>query len=141
MNRYILSALLACLLFFAAPLTGDAAPAKMEVNVQVDDVDAFWNCSYYLTDKTPMKPAEIRLEWTVGDFGKPASTAIVTAKKDSGQYIITTEKGDVVNLVLYVIGNKKENISSWNLQIINKGQKETIAVAAPKTVQPEFNRL
>ena len=141
MNRYILSALLACLLFFAAPLTGDAAPAKMEVNVQVDDVDAFWNCSYYLTDKTPMKPTEISLEWTVGNFGKPASTTIVAAKKDSGQYTITTEKGDVVNLALYVIGNKKEKISSWNLQIINKGQKETIIISAPKTVQPEFNRI
>ena len=141
MNRYILSALLACLLIFAAPSPGDAAQAKMDLTVEIDDVDTFWNCTYYLTDKTPMKPAEIRLEWAIGDFGKPAAATIVTAQKMSGEYTITTEKGDIVNLALYVIGNKKEQLASWNLQIVNKGQKETIAITPPKTVQPEFNRI
>lgn len=140
MKRLLLIACLACLLLIPAMSSLEAAPAKLEVQAKIEDVDTFWKCTYYPADKTPVRAAEIKLEWIIGDFGKPAATTLIAASKDSNTFTITSEKGEKVNLTLYVLDSKREILASYSLQVINKGTPEVITIVPPKTVQPEFIR-
>lgn len=140
MKRFLLIACMACLLMFPCMYPLEAAPAKLDVQAKIEDVDTFWKCTYYPADKTPVRAAEIKLEWIIGDFGKPASTTLLAAAKDNNSFTITTEKGEKVNLTFYVLDSKKEVLASWSLQVINKGTPEIITIIPPRTVQPEFVR-
>ena len=141
MKRFFGICLLACLLLLTAGLPAQAAPAKMEIEVLVEDPDTFWNGAYYMSDKTPARPCEVVLEWSAGDYKKTEAVTILKTSKNEGRHTISAEKGKVVDLRLVVTGSKKnEVLATWNIQILNKGQKESISIVPPKTVQPEFNR-
>lgn len=141
MNRFVFLALVACLLFVAPLSTAVAAPAKIPIIVKVDASDIFWNSAYYTSqEKTPARPAEIKLEWSVGDFGKPAVVSLVRTNKEEGHFTIEAEKGAVVNIRIFAVSAKGETVASWNMQFLNKGQTETITITPPASVQPEFNR-
>lgn len=140
MNRFIFLALVACLLF-VTPLSAEAASAKMPVVVKVEASDVFWNLAYYTSqEKTPARPAEIKLEWSIGDFGKPAVVSLIRANKEEGHYTIESEKNAIVNIRIFATSAKGETVASWNMQFLNKGQVETITITPPASVQPEFNR-
>ncbi len=140
MNRLLLLSLLACFLLVSTSLPVAAEPAKMQIEVKVEDPDTFWNCSYYTKEKTPTKPVEIKLEWSTDSFAKPTIISLVAPKKDQGKYSLNSDKDLPVNLRVFITGPKGEILSSWNMQVLNKGQTEIITIFPPATVQPEFDR-
>lgn len=136
----VLTVLSAMPAFAAAPQTTQVPQATMKIMVEIDGQD-FWNCSFYTKDNDPVKPAAIKVDWSIGNMGRDAKAeTIILPGKTSGQATITTDKGELVNVQVTVRGPKNQYLGSWGMQSVNKGQTETITIYKPMEVLPEFTR-
>ena len=68
------------------------------------------------------------------------NSTIILPGKTSGQVDISSEKGELVNLNVYVVNAKNEVLGKWSMQITNKGQSETITISLPETTEPILTR-
>lgn len=147
MFRFMKHALLTLTLLAVSllPLPVYAAPqsdlATLKLKVEVTD-KAFWDCTYMTPDMDhPSKPAVIKAEWSFGNLGKNSKTEVIVANgKLTGEVAITSEKGSILNLDVTVKNEKNVTLGYWGMQLINKGQIETILISPPEEIRPQFTR-
>lgn len=122
----------------AAPPQSDLATLKLKVEVAEKQ---FWDCAFYAKDADPSKPSVIKAEWSFGNMGKNTKSAVlVPTGKLAGEVSITSEKGSLVNLDVLVKDAKNKTLGYWGMQLINKGQTETVIIALPEEFRPQFTR-
>lgn len=114
--------------------------ATLKLKVEVMDKD-FWNCTFFAPDNGPSKPSVIKAEWSFGNMGKnPKTEVIVTNGKLLGEVSVSSEKGSLVNLGVVVKNEKNVTLGYWGMQLVNKGQTETVIISLPQEVRPQFTR-
>jgi hypothetical protein len=142
MGRITKAILLLFVFITLAAIPVQAAPqASLTVQVEINEGQKFWNCTFFSRDADPVKPAAVKFDWSVGNLGsKPKVETLIAAGKSSGKTSIVTEKGELVNLQVTVRGPKNEYLGSWSIQTRNNGQTETITIFTPEVVLPELTR-
>jgi hypothetical protein len=123
----------------AAPEQIISNPAKLTVDIQIPD-KTFWNFIYLNKDGASGKPAVVKVGWSLGEIAQNTNYQVaVESGKSSGQITITTAKGAMVNLRVSVRDTGNDELGFLNLQVKNKGQKETFSIAPPDYCEPKIS--
>lgn len=142
--KFTLSLLLIVAFASLTTISGHAAPpsnlATMKLKVEVAE-KKFWDCTFFNKDADASKPSVIKAEWGFGSMGKNVKTAVIVPNgKLTGEVAITSEKGSLVNLDVLVKDTNNKTLGYWGMQLINKGQTETVIINVPEEFRPEFTR-
>jgi len=132
---------LACIFFSitALPSVQAASQATIQVNAEISDSN-FWDCTF-IKEAIPSKPSIVKIEWSLGNnYSTPKDATIISAGKTKGQLAIVSEKGELVNLSIRIKNAKNETLGKWDMQVINKGQSESVTISLPETIEPLFHR-
>ena len=133
--------LLCCLvLLVACPAAHAAKSDTLSVELKIENYGSFWDAYYFVKDVAGAKPVAVKLEWSIGDNGKPTTVILVQKNEPEGSYKIPSKQGDVVNIRVYAADIKGKAITAWNFQMLNNGQKEVFTITAPSEFLPDFNR-
>lgn len=121
-----------------------ASPSNLvtlKLRVEVPEKN-FWNCTFLTPESDqPSKPSLIKAEWNFDSLGKNVKSEVIVANgKKSGEIMIISEKGSVVNLDVFVKDAKNVTLGYWGMQLLNKGQTETLEITLPQEIRPQFTR-
>lgn len=124
--------------FAEAASQSDLATLKLKVEVAEKQ---FWDFTFFAMGADPSKPSVIKAEWSFGNMGKNAKSAVIVPNgKLAGEVSITSEKGSLVSLDILVKDAKNKTLGYWGMQLVNKGQTETVTISLPEEVRPQFTR-
>ncbi|MBP1764593.1 MAG: hypothetical protein H6Q65_1651 [Firmicutes bacterium] len=128
-----------CLPVQAATPTATAATTPLNLQVQIDQPNIFWNCWFMTPGAETAKPATIKVEWNSnGLAGQTKQTTLPITNKELGQLTIRTEKNAIINIDISVWSANNAKLGSLNMQVINHGQTETVTIAPPERIEPVF---
>lgn len=144
MHRLTKLTLIACLCLFVSALSfsvAQAAPQKMKISIQItDQAKLFWDYSFLTRDGVLSKPASIQVGWDLGPVSKELKyETAVTQGKSSGDVVIVSEKGALVNYRISVRDAKNVELGSISMQVRNNGQTEYYYVSLPEFTEPQIN--
>lgn len=112
--------------------------AKMTVRVDIGD-KYFWTYPYITSDGRIRKPAAVVVEWSVGVTPKVIREKVIVADKLGGDLPITTEKGAIVNIQVYVVDAANNSLGAGSMQLKNTGQVAKFYVSLPEVTSPVIN--
>lgn len=138
----VVLALFAALLL-ATPLCSAAAqnldkPTKMLVKVDIVDNNLFWSYPYIGRDGKARVPAAVQAVWSTTNGLSSQTGILAVAKKDRGQFEITTEKDAYVDIEIQVVDAKKIILGKASLQVRNTGKEIAFVVNVPEVTSPSI---
>jgi hypothetical protein len=136
-----LTVLLALLAFVPSVCSAADKPTKMTVTVDIPDPNLFWSYPYIASDGRMKKPTAVQVVWNTAHGTNSNRADVVPAGKGRGQYSITTDWNELIDMEIQVVDAGKVVLGKASMQVRNTGREVGFVVSAPEQTAPVVNAI